>query len=135
MIDSRRSLFRFAAGARFGRERPDDSLLRDQGLIAPRRPATTASTPSATGPHDPDSARKKLGFTLREIREYLDLYDADPTRAKQLRLLLKRCAAGFSSSRISASRSTKPWRTARGGIAGERGAEFSRERFAARAPR
>jgi DNA-binding transcriptional MerR regulator len=32
---------------------------------------------------------KKLGFTLREIREYLDLYDADPTRAKQLRLLLK----------------------------------------------
>ena len=32
---------------------------------------------------------KKLGFTLREIKEYLDLYDADPTHAKQLRLLLK----------------------------------------------
>jgi len=32
---------------------------------------------------------KKLGFSLREIKEYLDLYDADPTRAKQLRLLLK----------------------------------------------
>jgi DNA-binding transcriptional MerR regulator len=32
---------------------------------------------------------KKLGFTLREIREYLDLYNADPTQAKQLRLLLK----------------------------------------------
>jgi DNA-binding transcriptional MerR regulator len=32
---------------------------------------------------------KKLGFTLREIKEYLDLYDVDPTQAKQLRLLLK----------------------------------------------
>jgi DNA-binding transcriptional MerR regulator len=32
---------------------------------------------------------KKLGFTLREIKEYLDLYDADPTHAKQLRLLLE----------------------------------------------
>jgi DNA-binding transcriptional MerR regulator len=32
---------------------------------------------------------KKLGFSLREIKEYLDLYDADPTHAKQLRLLLK----------------------------------------------
>jgi len=32
---------------------------------------------------------KKLGFSLREIREYLDLYDVDPTRARQLRALLK----------------------------------------------
>jgi len=32
---------------------------------------------------------KKLGFTLREIREYLDLYDADPTQLRQTRLLLK----------------------------------------------
>jgi DNA-binding transcriptional MerR regulator len=32
---------------------------------------------------------KKLGFTLREIKEYLDLYDADPTHAKQIKLLLK----------------------------------------------
>jgi DNA-binding transcriptional MerR regulator len=32
---------------------------------------------------------KKLGFSLREIKEYLDLYDADPTHAKQIRLLLK----------------------------------------------
>jgi DNA-binding transcriptional MerR regulator len=32
---------------------------------------------------------KRLGFTLREIKEYLDLYDVDPTHAKQLRLLLK----------------------------------------------
>jgi len=32
---------------------------------------------------------KKLGFTLREIKEYLDLYDADPTQVRQTRLLLK----------------------------------------------
>jgi DNA-binding transcriptional MerR regulator len=32
---------------------------------------------------------KKLGFTLRDIKQYLDLYDADPTQAKQLRSLLK----------------------------------------------
>ncbi len=32
---------------------------------------------------------KKLGFSLREIKEYLDLYDLDPTGAKQLRVLQK----------------------------------------------
>jgi DNA-binding transcriptional MerR regulator len=31
---------------------------------------------------------KRLGFTLREIKEYLDLYAVDPTHAKQLKLLL-----------------------------------------------
>jgi DNA-binding transcriptional MerR regulator len=36
---------------------------------------------------------KRLGFSLREIKEYLDLYDVDPTHAKQLRLLLKSVAS------------------------------------------
>jgi DNA-binding transcriptional MerR regulator len=36
---------------------------------------------------------KRLGFTLREIKEYLDLYAVDPTHAKQLRLLLKSVAS------------------------------------------
>jgi DNA-binding transcriptional MerR regulator len=40
---------------------------------------------------------KRLGFTLREIREYLDLYDVDPTHAKQLRLLLKSVASRIES--------------------------------------
>lgn len=31
---------------------------------------------------------KRLGFTLAEIGEYLDLYDADPTQREQVRLLL-----------------------------------------------
>ena len=31
---------------------------------------------------------KRLGFSLSTIREYLDLYDADPTQASQLKHLL-----------------------------------------------
>lgn len=33
---------------------------------------------------------KHLGFTIREIKEFLDLYDADPQHVEQSRLLLKR---------------------------------------------
>ena len=33
---------------------------------------------------------KRLGFSLREIKEYLDLYDVDPTQVEQIRLLLKK---------------------------------------------
>jgi DNA-binding transcriptional MerR regulator len=65
-------------------------FYEDKGLIAPRRVANNRVYTSR------DRARmvlilrgKQLGFSLREIKEYLDLYDADPTRAKQHRLLLK----------------------------------------------
>jgi DNA-binding transcriptional MerR regulator len=65
-------------------------FYEDKGLISPRRAGNNRVYTLR------DRARmililrgKKLGFTLREIREYLDLYDADPTHAKQLRLLLK----------------------------------------------
>ena len=33
---------------------------------------------------------KRLGFTLREIADYLDLYGADPTQAEQIKMLLTR---------------------------------------------
>jgi DNA-binding transcriptional MerR regulator len=36
---------------------------------------------------------KRLGFTLADIRNYLDLYDSDPTQAKQIELLLGRVRA------------------------------------------
>jgi len=65
-------------------------FYEDKGLISPRRAGNNRVYTLR------DRARmililrgKKLGFSLREIREYLDLYDADPTHAKQLRLLLK----------------------------------------------
>lgn len=33
---------------------------------------------------------KRVGFSLRQIKEYLDLYDADPTQKEQWRDLLKK---------------------------------------------
>ena len=65
-------------------------FYEDKDLISPRRAGNNRVYTLR------DRARmililrgKKLGFTLREIKEYLDLYDVDPTQAKQLRLLLK----------------------------------------------
>jgi len=65
-------------------------FYEDKGLISPRRAGNNRVYTLR------DRARmililrgKKLGFSLREIKEYLDLYDVDPTQAKQLRLLLK----------------------------------------------
>jgi DNA-binding transcriptional MerR regulator len=65
-------------------------FYEDKRLIAPQRAGSTrVYTPR-------DRARmvlilrgKRLGFTLREIKEYLDLYDVDLTQREQLRLLLK----------------------------------------------
>ena len=64
-------------------------FYEDRGLILPRRAGTTR----VYAPRD--RARlililrgKRLGFSLREVKEYLDLYDADPTHASQLRWLL-----------------------------------------------
>ncbi len=63
-------------------------FYEDRGLIAPRRLGTTRVYTAR------DRARmvlilrgKHLGFSLREIAEYLDLYDADPTQTEQLRKL------------------------------------------------
>jgi DNA-binding transcriptional MerR regulator len=65
-------------------------FYEDKGLVSPRR----AGNNRVYGARD--RARmililrgKQLGFSLREIKEYLDLYDVDPTHAKQIRLLLK----------------------------------------------
>lgn len=65
-------------------------FYEDKGLISPQRAGNNRVYTLR------DRARmslilrgKKLGFSLREIKEYLDLYDADPTHAKQMRLLLK----------------------------------------------
>ena len=33
---------------------------------------------------------KRLGFSLAEIREYLHLYDADPSQSEQLTMLLEK---------------------------------------------
>jgi DNA-binding transcriptional MerR regulator len=65
-------------------------FYEDKGLITPRRAGNTRVYTQR------DRARmililrgKQLGFSLREIKEYLELYDLDPTHAKQTKALLK----------------------------------------------
>ncbi len=64
-------------------------FYEDKGLIKPQRVSTTRVYLPR------DRARmililrgKQLGFSLREISEYLDLYDADPTHRAQFERLL-----------------------------------------------
>jgi DNA-binding transcriptional MerR regulator len=65
-------------------------FYEDKGLILPRRAGTTRVYTNR------DRARmililrgKRLGFSLREIREYLELYDMDRSQVPQINLLLK----------------------------------------------
>ncbi len=74
-----------------------------QGLIAPCRVGTTRVFDRR------DRARlmlvlrgKRLGFSLGEIREYLDLYDGDRTQTNQVRRLLeltRKRTAGLEAQR------------------------------------
>jgi len=64
-------------------------FYEDKGLITPRRVGTTRVFSAR------DRARmslilrgKRLGFSLNTIKDYLDLYDADPTQKSQLTHLL-----------------------------------------------
>jgi DNA-binding transcriptional MerR regulator len=63
-------------------------FYEDRGLVTPRRVGTTRVYSHR------DRARmilvlrgKRLGFSLRDIKEYLDLYDDEPTHAEQIHLL------------------------------------------------
>ncbi len=69
-------------------------FYEDKGLIAPRRAGTTRVYTHR------DRARmiliqrgKQLGFSLSEIRDYLDLYDADMTQRTQMRHLFDAVSA------------------------------------------
>jgi DNA-binding transcriptional MerR regulator len=75
-------------------------FYEDKGLIAPQRAGSTRVYTTR------DRARmililrgKRLGFSLREIREYLDLYDVDHTQAEQLRVLREAVAKRLASLR------------------------------------
>lgn len=64
-------------------------FYEDRGLICPQRAGTTRIYTAR------DRARmililrgKRLGFSLREIKDYLDLYATDHRQAEQIRLLL-----------------------------------------------
>jgi DNA-binding transcriptional MerR regulator len=63
-------------------------FYEDRGLIVPRRLGTTrVYAPRERARMVLILRGKRLGFSLREIAEYLDLYDADPTHTEQLRAL------------------------------------------------
>jgi len=73
-------------------------FYEDRGLILPKRAGTTRVYARR------DRARlililrgKQLGFSLRDIKEFLDLYDADPAHAEQLRLLLQKVRPRIAS--------------------------------------
>lgn len=64
-------------------------FYESKGLVSPRRAGSNRVYSHR------DRARlliilrgKRLGFTLAEIKDFLDLYDADPKHATQLKLLL-----------------------------------------------
>ncbi|CAM3406326.1 MerR family transcriptional regulator [Thalassospira profundimaris] len=66
-------------------------FYEQKGLLNPQRAGTTRVYTRQ------DRAKlllilrgKRLGFSLREIADYLDLYGADPTQAEQIKMLLER---------------------------------------------
>ncbi|KAA3629726.1 MAG: MerR family DNA-binding transcriptional regulator [Proteobacteria bacterium] len=62
-----------------------------KALIKPRRAGTTrVYTHRERARMQLILRGKRLGFSLADIREYLDLYDADPLQGKQLRLLTQK---------------------------------------------
>jgi DNA-binding transcriptional MerR regulator len=75
-------------------------FYEDKGLINPQRAGSTRVYTVR------DRARmililrgKHLGFSLREIKDYLDLYDVDHTHAEQLRVLRAAVAKRLTSLR------------------------------------
>ena len=66
-------------------------FYEDQGLLSPQRAGTTRVYTKR------DRARlqlilrgKRLGFTLADIREFLDLYDSDRSKHRQMAMTLQR---------------------------------------------
>ena len=64
-------------------------FYESKGLLTPRRAGTTRIyTHREHGRLQLILRGKRLGFSLTDIGEYLDLYDADPTQHDQILLLL-----------------------------------------------
>jgi DNA-binding transcriptional MerR regulator len=64
-------------------------FYEDKGLISPERAGSTRIyTARDRGRMILILRGKRLGFTLREIKEYLDLYNTDQTKLSQIRALL-----------------------------------------------
>lgn len=69
-------------------------FYESKGLLKPKRAGTTrVYTHRERGRLQLILRGKRLGFTLTDIGEYLDLYDADPTQQDQIALLLEKVNA------------------------------------------
>jgi DNA-binding transcriptional MerR regulator len=69
-------------------------FYEDKGLIDPRRIGTMrVYTRREIGRMQLILRGKRLGFSLREIKEFLDLYDADPQHLEQMRRLAAKARA------------------------------------------
>ncbi|WP_157218528.1 MerR family transcriptional regulator [Flavisphingomonas formosensis] len=67
-------------------------FYEDRGLIEPRRVGTMRIySRREVGRMQLILRGKRLGFSLRDIKEFLDLYDADPQHVEQMRVLAARC--------------------------------------------
>jgi len=78
-------------------------FYESKGLLTPRRAGTTRIyTHREHGRLQLILRGKRLGFSLTDIGEYLDLYDADPTQHDQILLLLDKV-----NSRIEELKSQK----------------------------
>ena len=66
-------------------------FYESKGLVSPRRAGTTrVYNYRDRGRLQIILRGKRLGFSLAEIREYLHLYDADPSKSEQLTMLLEK---------------------------------------------
>jgi DNA-binding transcriptional MerR regulator len=66
-------------------------FYEDKGLIAPIRVGTTRIySRREIGRMQLILRGKRLGFSIREIKEFLDLYDVDPEHHEQMRALRAR---------------------------------------------
>jgi len=66
-------------------------FYESKGLLKPKRVGITrVYTHRERGRLQLILRGKRLGFTLTDIGEYLDLYDADPTQQDQIALLLEK---------------------------------------------
>lgn len=66
-------------------------FYEDKGLIEPQRQgANRVYSRREVGRIQLVQRGKRLGFSIREIKEFLDLYDADPNHLEQVQLLCGR---------------------------------------------
>ena len=73
-------------------------FYEDKGLVMPQRAGTTRIyTHRDRGRLALILRGKRLGFTLREIGEWLDIYDTDPAQTKQMRVLVEKVHARITA--------------------------------------